>query len=969
LRNESRRAAIDDARAALAQAANGEAIVEAFAEWWCHPGHEKRDGLGASNSRPSTEQLGVRLRELGREDLALIAGGPWLKQGPTDPALWQFATVLGESLVGPFVNALRVDNWREPDFFGFDVLGAWEAFDLELRVVLKTDLSAAEAALGRLRLSVDNARRNPTSSMPYDDRHAAHVRKRTRQYLESPQIDEVWKHPSDTPAWPEYAFLWDVLLDVRSAETMALLATMPHPLLVRCCLGSERLTARPEELANLIASAPVAFANASFQAGGAVVVLLLELASDAIEGTAHNPDGSLLLVAIDKPELLNPAADKCRVLTQTILDALFSRPDATALAWAWLEQMVSHMRVRGVPAGTDARLHLNVPMLAIHPLAALLHVREDYREWILQRREIWRINRLCAVVAVAAFAEASDAKVTASLLEWALLDESFAYPGIGNAMASPGDVVATIGGKAICTFEDPAVWFKSIWPKLRPIREQNWRVGIRRAKPNVNGELCALWGLAALRSLPSDQRTTLWRSVELAIRDAWQTDIYGYAPNWSQALYRLFKLFDADAGEGSETTKKQLSQALLPYAAADSGFLDLIVDLRDNKWSTDLVRDAVAMAGFDLRALTTQFLDMKERVFKLPQANRDRIAKYRKLAEDLRTFKCIYCLEERDKRSYTKVEHVLPQSFGTFDQNFTLREVVCDECNQYFGNNLEIFLARDTYEGQLRFTHGVKDASDFKELARSSRVAIKHAEGEYAGVYVSRRYSKEKGTIEVTPLPQVGFLVAEDHYEYFLLDTIPSLATLKEKGFSGERPRSIHGLAVDPELLERLLADRGIPFRISDYDSPTGRPDSILCELEGTIDHVIRRAVAKISFNYVAYWQGAAFLHGPEFDMARRYIRYGTLPDYPMMSTDEVAILEGEPIEGLRVLGHIITTAWTAVHSVLAQVSLFNWLTYRISLTKEIDGPAPDIGRGHIFDVANRRIHELGSRPLNTLDS
>jgi len=366
---------------------------------------------------------------------------------------------------------------------------------------------------------------------------------------------------------------------------------------------------------------------------------------------------------------------------------------------------------------------------------------------------------------------------------------------------------------------------------------------------------------------------------------------------------------------------------------------------------------------------TAQFVYMRDRLFTLRQANRDRIEKHRKLAEDLRTFKCIYCLQERDRRSYTKVEHVLPQSFGTFDKNFTLREVVCDECNQYFGNNLEIFLARDTYEGQLRFTHGIKDASDFKEIARSSRVALKHAEGKYAGVYVSRRYSREKGTIEVTPLPQVGFLVAEDHYEYFLLDGIPSLATLKEKGFSGHRPRSIHSLAVDPQLLEQILAERGIPFRIADYELPSDRPDSVLCEFEGAIDHVIRRAIAKISFNYLAYWQGAAFLHGPEFDMARRYIRYGTLPDYPMVSIDEVAILEGEPVEGLRVLGHIVTVAWTPVHSVLAQISLFNWLTYRISLTKEVDARAHEIRRGHIFDVANRQIHELGSRPLDNLDA
>lgn len=88
-----------------------------------------------------------------------------------------------------------------------------------------------------------------------------------------------------------------------------------------------------------------------------------------------------------------------------------------------------------------------------------------------------------------------------------------------------------------------------------------------------------------------------------------------------------------------------------------------------------------------------------------------------------------------------------------------------------------------------------------------------------------------------------------------------------------------------------------------------------------------------------------------------------------MMSVDEVAILRDEPVEGLRCVAHIITTDWTAMHSVLAQVSLFNWWTYRISLSKEFADPTPEIRRGHIFDPINRKIHELGSAPLDAADA
>jgi len=65
--------------------------------------------------------------------------------------------------------------------------------------------------------------------------------------------------------------------------------------------------------------------------------------------------------------------------------------------------------------------------------------------------------------------------------------------------------------------------------------------------------------------------------------------------------------------------------------------------------------------------------------------------------------KCIYCLEDKPSDSFKKTEHVLPQSFGKFKNNLTLNKIVCDTCNQYFGDNLELPLGRETLEGMARF--------------------------------------------------------------------------------------------------------------------------------------------------------------------------------------------------------------------------------------------------------------------------
>jgi HNH endonuclease len=326
--------------------------------------------------------------------------------------------------------------------------------------------------------------------------------------------------------------------------------------------------------------------------------------------------------------------------------------------------------------------------------------------------------------------------------------------------------------------------------------------------------------------------------------------------------------------------------------------------------------------------------------------------------------KCIYCQQERSTGHYTKVEHVLPQSFGRFRQNLTLRNVVCDQCNQYFGDNLEIFLGRDTFEGQLRFAHGVKSPSEFKSAGRQGRIVIKSTEGDFAGSYLQRYFSPEKGEIVVRPLPQVGFMLAPHRrYRYYLLDEIPTKAELDGLGYEETHPRSIVALEVHPDELNQRLKERGIDFRYRGPIVPAARPDTLGVELQGTIDHAIFRSVAKIAFNYLAYWEGSEFVQHRAFDKVRRYIRWQHAPGYKLIQVDEKAILENEPIEGMRRLGHLITVNWAADGvSVLAQVSLFNWMTYLVCLAPDFSGPPPQLTRGHFFNVSDREIFELGSR-------
>jgi len=140
-----------------------------------------------------------------------------------------------------------------------------------------------------------------------------------------------------------------------------------------------------------------------------------------------------------------------------------------------------------------------------------------------------------------------------------------------------------------------------------------------------------LWGFAAHGFLPPAERSALWASLEKSLRDAWQTDALVYPTVWSNALVRLFGIFEVQKGDG--TTEEQMASVLFPYAAANYGFVHLVDSLTVHGWPIEVIRDAVAIAGFDLGRLVGQFLAMKELVFALPQANRDEIGRFRKLAE------------------------------------------------------------------------------------------------------------------------------------------------------------------------------------------------------------------------------------------------------------------------------------------------------------------------------------------------
>ena len=330
--------------------------------------------------------------------------------------------------------------------------------------------------------------------------------------------------------------------------------------------------------------------------------------------------------------------------------------------------------------------------------------------------------------------------------------------------------------------------------------------------------------------------------------------------------------------------------------------------------------------------------------------------------------KCVYCIEDKPLSAFTKAEHVMPQSFGLFTNNLTLVNTVCDDCNQYFGNNLEIVMARDTFEGASRFEFELKTLKKFKSLGKRSRMTIKIAEGECKGAYAYKEYSKEQDNIVIKPVPQIGFLKNEPaEYEYFLLDQIPYKSYLENNGFDLKHPRCIRVFGIDVDTARQILSEKEIKF---EYQGKTGlsenHKEDLLCEIECLIDSTIFRTVAKIAFNYLAYWEGSDFLLHQSFDQSRNFIRYGKQAEYPLVRVDNNPILGDEQVEGWRRLGHIVTVNWAADGmSIVSQISLLNWASYKISLARNFSGEQKNIRSGHFFNVNSRKILDLEVRSIS----
>lgn len=311
---------------------------------------------------------------------------------------------------------------------------------------------------------------------------------------------------------------------------------------------------------------------------------------------------------------------------------------------------------------------------------------------------------------------------------------------------------------------------------------------------------------------------------------------------------------------------------------------------------------------------------------------------------------CIYC---GCTLPVTKREHVMSRALGTFEHSWTLA-CVCDACNQYFADNLELALGRDSREALFRIDLGLKPARDVTQLLNRRVKASLQDPGPFGGIRVLMSPSETGEEVVPVPVPQVG-LRCDGGDWLFLTEKELTLENIRP--FEGAAVEiRIFGVGDDCDRLRQRLAAIGFDFVETHraLDRPITEQPKLTVAYDINVDATIVRAACKIGFNYAAKVLGASVVRGARFDAARRFVRYGEAP-VRLATVQQLSVLVGPGAESARL--HACGLGWHGGYLV-ALVSLFNEITYGLRLCSA--EPDEFSGARHFFDPLTRTISEAG---------
>jgi len=338
-----------------------------------------------------------------------------------------------------------------------------------------------------------------------------------------------------------------------------------------------------------------------------------------------------------------------------------------------------------------------------------------------------------------------------------------------------------------------------------------------------------------------------------------------------------------------------------------------------------------------------------------------------------RSATCVYCGASPSTAKFNR-EHVVPEAFGMFEDNFVLHGVVCRKCNSYFSGELEIPLARQTYEGLSRYESGIALPDEKKRIGHSRRLRAVLEGTDFDGAAIEWCRDPDTSKLAARPARQIGIAQVEHGpVSWFVPSELPSRDAIHSLGFT--LPVTLWFLGCHPEEVRGLLIERGwpasyIPVTAEEVGlGPYAIPGATLpLRVSGTIDDVVLRAIAKIAFNYLIYhFEGVARMD--QLAGIRHYIRYGDNPfRRSFVSVSKGSSFGNVPPE-VRLEAHMVAIDWDWRRKrLVGNVSLFDWAKYSLAFGDGFAIPMAHVRSAHIFNPHARAIAPLTRRRQPTID-
>jgi hypothetical protein len=326
---------------------------------------------------------------------------------------------------------------------------------------------------------------------------------------------------------------------------------------------------------------------------------------------------------------------------------------------------------------------------------------------------------------------------------------------------------------------------------------------------------------------------------------------------------------------------------------------------------------------------------------------------------------CIYCRGMPPERVFNR-EHVLHVGFGRFKHALVLHNCVCQPCNTYFSTTLDRALTRQSIEGLERYVWGIKAPEEIEHFDFNAVSLRAHDVGEFTGVPVRLVPGSGPHGLIARIVPSAAIRNAtNDEFSFFSVSDVESGAW---KSANVDWKRGIRLLGPDEALLRMrtALEAQGVMLNYRPIELPESQGDGLQIVQEFRISEDIKRGIAKVAFNYLAFRFGASLALHPAFDAIRNYIRQGAIPALPPVeSTLDLPFRLPDTATHQPVVHWISLETHPAHMNFLGIVSLFSLVKHVVVLAQDFRGPWPELPVAHLYNLKLLSADEMKpQRPL-----